>query len=341
MADVLSSVLDILDVQVASSARFEAAGDWGLTFPQPGQLKVIAVLAGQCWAAAGGAEPVPLQARDCLLLAGSQDFTMLSSPGQAALPQPAILPGPWPPAVYYQTGPGQEGTPGRTVLVSGQLTIDRYAGGLLLDRIPAAVKIDSTTATARRLGPVLDLLSAEAADPAALGALVIRRQLTHVLLVQALRAVMATSTEPTGWLAALADEQIGAALTQIHAQPGRHWTVAELARAASMSRSAFAARFRALAGLPPLEYLIIWRMHLAAHELRTTSRSAASIGAAVGYPAETTFSTTFKRVMGQPPARYRNQTRLAPRDRQAASAASPPRHTPSSTLSPRAICTPI
>jgi AraC-like DNA-binding protein len=258
------------------------------------------------------------------------------APGQAALPQPAILPGPWPPVVYYQTGPGQESTPGRTVLVSGQMTVDSYAGGLLLDRIPPAVKIDSTTATARRLGPVLDLLSAEAADPAALGALVIQRQLTHVLLVQALRAVMATSTRPTGWLAALADEQIGAALAQIHAQPDRHWTVAELARAASMSRSAFAARFRALAGLPPLEYLITWRMHLAAHELRTTSRSAGSIGAAVGYPAETTFSTTFKRVMGQPPARYRNQTRLAPRNRQAASAASPPRHTPSSTLPPRA-----
>jgi transcriptional regulator GlxA family with amidase domain len=61
-------------------------------------------------------------------------------------------------------------------------------------------------------------------------------------------------------------------------------------------------------------------MHLAAHDLRTTSRSAASIGAAVGYPAETTFSTTFKRVMGQPPVRYRNQTRLAARDQQAAAA---------------------
>jgi hypothetical protein len=118
---VLSSVLDILDVQVASSARFEAAGDWGLAFPQPGQLKVIAVLAGQCWAAAGGAEPVPLQARDCLLLAGSQDFTMLSSPGQAALPQPAILPGPWPPVVYYQTGPGQESS------VNGALACCRRA----------------------------------------------------------------------------------------------------------------------------------------------------------------------------------------------------------------------
>jgi hypothetical protein len=61
---------------------------------------------------------------------------MLSSPGLAVLPQPAVLPGPWPPVVYYQTGPEQESTSGRTVLVSGQMTVDSYAGDLLLDRIP-------------------------------------------------------------------------------------------------------------------------------------------------------------------------------------------------------------
>ena len=332
MTDVLSSVLDVLDVRVAASARFEAAGDWGLSFPRPGQLKVIAVLAGQCWAAVGAGagtgtgagtstgsgEAIRLEARDCLLLAGNQDFTMLSRPDQTALPQPAVLPGPWPPVVYYQTGPGRSDA-GRTVLVSGQLTVDSYAAGLLLDRIPAAVKIDGATAAARRVGPVLDLLSEEAADPGAPGALVIRRQLTHVLLVQTLRAVLATSAGPAGWLAALADPQVGAALAQIHAQPDRHWTVAELAGAAAMSRSAFAARFRALTGLAPLEYLITWRMHLAARDLRTTSRTVSSIGAGVGYPAETTFSTTFKRIMGQPPGRYRAMVRA---DRRPAVAAS-------------------
>jgi AraC-like DNA-binding protein len=104
---------------------------------------------------------------------------------------------------------------------------------------------------------VLDLLSAEAADPGAPGALVIRRNLTHVLLVEALRAVLATSAGPAGWLAALADAHVGAA-----------------------------------------------------RDLRTTSRTVASIGAGVGYPAETTFSTTFKRIMGQPPSRYRSAVRL-------------------------------
>jgi AraC-like DNA-binding protein len=78
-----------------------------------------------------------------------------------------------------------------------------------------------------------------------------------------------------------------------------------------MSRSAFAARFRTLVGQPPLDYLITWRMHRAARELRTSGDSVASIGAAVGYPAETTFSSTFRRVIGRPPGRYRVAARSA------------------------------
>lgn len=311
MADPLSSVLDVLDVRVASSARLEAAGSWGLSFPEPGQLKIIAVLAGQCWATVGHDEPVRLQAGDGLLLTGRQEFAVRSALDQAAVPQPAVLPGPWPPVVYHQTGPGPV-SDGRTVLVSGRLIVDRYAEALLRERIPAAVRIGGETAAAQRLGPVLDLLSAEAADPDAPGSLAVRRQLTHVLLVQALRAALAAGNEPAGpagWLAALADTQVGAALAAIHSRPARHWTVAGLAQEAAMSRSAFAARFRALVGQPPLDYLITWRMHRAAHELRTTSRSVASIGAAVGYPAETTFSTTFRRIIGQPPGRYRTAVR--------------------------------
>jgi len=76
-----------------------------------------------------------------------------------------------------------------------------------------------------------------------------------------------------------------------------------------MSRSAFAVRFRAQVGQPPLDYLIAWRMHGAAYEPRTTVRSVACIGAAVGYPAGTTVSSTFRRVLGQPPGRYRHEER--------------------------------
>jgi AraC-like DNA-binding protein len=81
--------------------------------------------------------------------------------------------------------------------------------------------------------------------------------------------------------------------------------VAELAAAVSMSRSGFSARFRALVGLPPLDYLVRWRMQIAARALRSTDRTVAAIAADLGYVSESAFSNTFKRVLGQPPSRYR------------------------------------
>jgi transcriptional regulator GlxA family with amidase domain len=126
--------------------------------------------------------------------------------------------------------------------------------------------------------------------------------------VHALRAVLADNPGLSpGWLSALADRQIGAALTAIHDQSEHRWTVAELAHLAAMSRSAFAARFRELVGSPPLEYLTNWRMRRAAHTLRTTDHPVARIGAAAGYPVETTFNSTFKRIIGQAPGRYRRE----------------------------------
>jgi AraC-like DNA-binding protein len=72
-----------------------------------------------------------------------------------------------------------------------------------------------------------------------------------------------------------------------------------------MSRSSFAMRFKALVGLPPLDYLIRWRMQTAARDLRSTKRTIAVIGSDLGYASESAFSNTFKRVLGQSPSRYR------------------------------------
>jgi AraC-like DNA-binding protein len=304
--DALSSVLDLLDVRAAASARFEAAGDWGLSFPQPGQLKIIAVLAGRCWLSASDADPIALDTGDCVLLTGDRSFAVASGPNQPTAPQPAVLPGPWPPVVRYQTVAG--GTePDRTVLVSGRLTLDRFAESLLLDNLPPVLRVPAATPT-QQLGPVLELLSAEAAAPDSPGSVAVRRQLTQVLAVHALRAVLAHHCGlPKGWLSALADPRIGAALAAIHDRPQHHWSVAELAHVAAMSRSAFAARFRELVGAPPLEYLTGWRMRRAAHALRSTDATVARIGAEVGYPVETTFNATFKRIVGTAPGRYRRE----------------------------------
>ncbi len=91
----------------------------------------------------------------------------------------------------------------------------------------------------------------------------------------------------------------------MHQQATRRWTVAGLAAEVDMSRSSFALRFKTLVGLPPLDYLPHWRIRSAAEALRAGDRTVASVASEWGYASESAFSNAFKRVTGQPPARYR------------------------------------
>jgi len=108
-----------------------------------------------------------------------------------------------------------------------------------------------------------------------------------------------------GWLAALADRRIGAALHLLHKDVAANWTVETLAAAAGMSRSAFALRFKDKVGQSPLEYLTRWRMFRAAQLLRHGERALVEIAGSVGYESEAAFNKAFKRTTGSAPGAYR------------------------------------
>jgi AraC-like DNA-binding protein len=95
----------------------------------------------------------------------------------------------------------------------------------------------------------------------------------------------------------------------MHSQPDTLWSLNELARAAAMSRTAFAERFRTVAGMPPRAYLNRWRMMLAQRALRDDDVSVGSLASELGYASESAFSTAFKREVGQSPLRYRFNAR--------------------------------
>jgi AraC-like DNA-binding protein len=90
----------------------------------------------------------------------------------------------------------------------------------------------------------------------------------------------------------------------MHANPARSWTMAQLAKEAALSRSAFFDRFTRSVGMPPMEYLLAWRMALAKDMLRRTEIDIAEVAERVGYCSASTFSTAFSRHVGQPPGRY-------------------------------------
>jgi AraC-like DNA-binding protein len=115
--------------------------------------------------------------------------------------------------------------------------------------------------------------------------------------------------DEVGWLFALADKRMQAAINAMHECPGRRWTLQAMAERAAMSRTTFALKFKGVVGLSPMDYLTRWRMMLAADRLTNSRDSISEIGLALGYESEKSFSTAFKRVMNCSPRRYGRQQR--------------------------------
>jgi AraC-like DNA-binding protein len=137
------------------------------------------------------------------------------------------------------------------------------------------------------------------------GSEVVASRLAEVLFIQVLRAHIASGPERNkGWLRAIFDPQIGAALSAIHDRVNTPWTVESMAEAANMSRSAFAVRFKELLGQTPLEYVTEWRMQKAMQLLKQRDKKLIDVARSVGYESDAAFSKAFKRVVGASPGEY-------------------------------------
>ena len=131
-----------------------------------------------------------------------------------------------------------------------------------------------------------------------------------IMMIECLRVYIESLPEATeNWLKAMKDPFLTKALAAMHGAPSESWTINQLAEVAGMSRSSFAQRFKDTVGMPPLTYLIDYRLRLAARYLRLQQNSISRISEMVGYASDSTFSQAFKRVYGVSPKAYRQQYR--------------------------------
>jgi AraC-like DNA-binding protein len=206
---------------------------------------------------------------------------------------------------------GGGGTP--TSIISGWLYFEKPTLKPIARLLPRLVLIKAEQARSLVLHTTLQLLASEMADPAP-GSEVVANHLAEILFIQAIRAHIASGADcrNPGWLRSIFDPQIGAALKSIHENVDHPWTVESLAEAASMSRSAFAARFKELLGQAPLEYVTEWRMQKAVRLLQQPDKKLFEIAKSVGYESDAAFSKAFKRVLGVAPGEHlRNDTQRA------------------------------
>jgi AraC-like DNA-binding protein len=183
-------------------------------------------------------------------------------------------------------------------LLGGWFVFDSPDTALLVSLLPSLVHVRGV----ERLSTLVRLVGEEASERRAGRELVLTR-LVEVLLIEALRATPGDDAPP-GLLRGLADARLAPAIRHMHSQLARSWTVALLARTAGLSRSAFFERFTRTVGLPPMEYLLAWRMAIAKDLLRRKDLGLGQVAERVGYGSASTFSTAFSRHVGRPPGRY-------------------------------------
>ena len=197
-----------------------------------------------------------------------------------------------------------------TRFVCGYLTLDPLLCGPILDSLPPMLKVNVRTDRAGQWleQSILHLLEEAASDRA--GSEAMLAKLSEALFVDTVRRhVAGLSDQSSGWLAAARDPVVGRSLALLHKRPAHPWTVAELATAAGVSRSALVERFTRFLPEPPMAYLTGWRLRLAAQALTSSSKGIADVAASVGYESEAAFNRAFKRAFGVPPARYRRENR--------------------------------
>ncbi|WP_393086848.1 AraC family transcriptional regulator [Streptomyces sp. LN704] len=303
--DPLSDTLGLMDARCVISGGFTAGGDWALHFPRPDRLKITAVVKGSMWVAVEGMpDAVRLERGDVAVFDGSRAFVVASDPTPDPVDATRLFADTPGPMIRY--GGGED-----VVFVGGHVELGRAGEELLLHALPPLLHVQAAAEEAPVLRWLLDQLLRELTAGRA-GADFAADQLAQLMFVQVLRAYLADADAlPAGRLRALADERISPALRLMHADPGRPWQLEELARAAAMSRTSFAQRFRTVAGVPPLTYLLDWRMSLARRALRDGETSVSALAQKVGYTSESAFSNAFKRTTGVAPRRYRDVARAA------------------------------
>ena len=300
--DPLSDLLPALRVQNAVYTRVEATAPWGLDFIPYYHTKFGVVLHGNCWInLAGDATPIALTGGDCYLLPRGNAFTLrdrLDSPTvnfETVLDRISER--------TLQLGAGGE----PTTIIGGRFIFSGPHYPAILDVLPSLVHFKVKKHELAALQSTIEMLASEIKDPALGSSLVIDR-LADIFFVQTLRAYIGSdNARDVKWLGAVSDDQIGSALRALHEKSAHAWTIEALASTVNMSRSAFALRFKTLIGEAPMEYLARCRIQKASRLLHESDLTISQIAGIIGYESETSFNKAFKRRIGVPPGRFREQ----------------------------------
>jgi AraC-like DNA-binding protein len=300
--DPLADPLRLLKLTGVLHCRAEFTAPWGLDLPRiPDCMAIHIVNSGSLFLDIAGQPTREVRAGSLVMIPHGTGHQLRSEPGTPVTPLTDI-------PVQLITDRYERMSFGG----GGALTSVSYCGvrfdplgaQRLLQVLPLVIQVDTLTQEDEWLRDTARFIAREA-DATRPGSEAIVTRLADIVVVQAIRAWLSSADGQHGWLAALRDRQIGRALSAIHRDPARDWTVAMLASEVGMSRSALSARFSELVGESVKHYITEWRMQLARDEMLTSPQTLAVLAEKYGYQSEAAFSRAFKRVFGASPGNVR------------------------------------
>ena len=300
-SDPLSDVLDLADARCVLMGTLLAGGEWSRKFQRSDAVKFLAVVRGSSWLKTDDdAAPARFEAGDVVITNGAPAIILASAAERLANADCA-------PLERDAAGNLRAGEGDDFMMIGGLLEVDERRCGFLRESLPPLIHVSGQQAEAAKLRWLLTALAEEMLLNRAGSATAITH-LTRLLFVEALRLhIEDAKSGQAGWLTALDDRRISIALRSVHDDPSHPWTLGELAKRSGMSRTSFAVRFKDVVGMPPLTYVLNWRIRLAERELSETDHSIADIAWSVGYGSESAFSNAFSRATGISPGRFRKE----------------------------------
>ncbi|WP_201615868.1 AraC family transcriptional regulator [Psychrobacter immobilis] len=298
--DPLSNIVTLLKPKAAFSKIVHAAGTWRIRREEIGNPFYCVVLAGSCEFALKGDEPIYLTAGDFVLVPEAHAFTVTSS-HPPALNEADTVPIKTAASTYFV---GEAERALNAHLLIGHCQFETPDSKLLVSLLPKLVHLRE----AKRLTTLVELVIEESLAQRP-GREVVLARLLEILLIEAFRTKMDTPEVP-GLLVGLADERLAIAIRKIHQDVSQSWTIDQLAKEATLSRSAFFQRFSKAVGYTPMEYVIAWRMAIAKDLLRRQTFTMATIAERIGYQSASAFSSAFKKHTGLSPSKFLSEDDL-------------------------------
>lgn len=296
MSDPLTDIVTLLNPRPTHTKLVEGAGQWRIVRESSGEAFYCAVLQGECLMSINGKAPKLLVSGDFVLIPATYTFENTSAGAltPVGITTPTLI-GDGHVKIGSTTGPAE------FLMNVGHCEFDTPDKQLIVALLPNEILIKGQ----RRFVTLLELLldESQARRP---GREVVLMRLLQLLLVESLRSHHDLS-KTAGILQGLQHEKIAIALHLIHEKPDIDWQIAHLASHCAMSRSSFFAIFNETVGMPPMQYLLFWRMSLARKALLSSTDKIEQIAFRIGYQSASAFNVAFTKYVGMPPGVFRRQ----------------------------------